>query len=673
MKKLPDILSEPLSAEQFHARVQERMGQRDLRRGYTMAQRAAFLRDRAPDQVRKTLAEAELALRGLLVLPGTGDKPLFVGDPPQWAANPTGDEEYLWGLNRMFHWTTLLRAYSLTGQSRYARKVVAELSDWIERCPRPPVGPDRAAAAGNFCRVDPWRSLEAGIRMYETWPRVLEHLSGTPFLTPELLGRMAVSMHEHAEVLAEICPIFWPHADHNHYLMENLGLLSVAVLLPDLADCGRWLDQALAQLERCAAAQLTAGGGQIEGCPHYHDGCVYWFCLAIELAGQAGRELSPAYRARLGRALEYTVHTLRPSGGCVPWGDSDATDNATAPAIWWYKTTGDAGPLHMTARLTGPEAARRVALELAWVVPDVDALLRALDPAERHAPSLPLVSWQKELRQVALRTGWDREALSVFYACRSPVNNTHAHIDPAGFDFTALGRALLVDPGRYTYRNGPERRDFKSAAWHNTLTVNGREPFAYLSSWAYGPQQEGCLSNVWQQPQLLAAEAVQHNFAPAVHRRLVAIVADRVLLVLDELGDLAPGATVQVYFHFDSTAVRWDQSRLSASADFGDVDLALHAAASTALTGTLLPGQVSEHIDDRHDSLRLRLEDAPGTAPVRRYAALVMPHRQDAPRPALTGPVLATDGGATTCRFTLDGQAFRLVWHPEQRVELSTR
>lgn len=95
-----------------------------------------------------------------------------------------------------------------------------------------------------------------------------------------------------------------------------------------------------------------------------------------------------------------------------------------------------------------------------------------------------------------LRTGWTRDALSVFFAARSPVNNGHAHIDPMGFDFTALGRPLVVDPGRYTYREDADRRAYKSADWHNTLTIDGRPPFEYLGAWAYSPQKEARITHV---------------------------------------------------------------------------------------------------------------------------------------------------------------------------------
>jgi len=77
--------------------------------------------------------------------------------------------------------------------------------------------------------------------------------------------------------------------------MENLGLLRLACTFPEFQASRQWQTHALRELERCAMAQLTEDGGQIEGCPSYHNGCVYWFCFAWQIArAQHGLSLSEA-------------------------------------------------------------------------------------------------------------------------------------------------------------------------------------------------------------------------------------------------------------------------------------------------------------------------------------------------------------------------------------------
>ena len=665
--ELQQILTAPLTAEQLHARMRERQTLANQRLGFDPQQRAAFIRATAPESIPEILRRADQARAGMLLLPGTGGKLQFVGNPPAWHHNPTTDEEYIWQLSRMDHWATLLQAHVLSGEPAYAQKVVAELADWIAACPRPPIDTDPSAARRDFYAVTPWRSLEAGIRMYQSWPQVFSYLLATDFFTPDLLARMVISMHEHGRVLAEICPVFWPRADHNHYLMENLGLLSIAVLVPELAEAQAWFEHAVRELERCAAAQLTVEGGQVEGCPDYHNGCVYWFCLALRIAGArdpaAPSPFSADYTRRVARSLDFTVHTMRPTGVSVPWGDSDATDTASQAALWWYDSSGDAAALRAVAQLTGQTHARAKVLGLAWALRDPAQALRALDSPPASAPAR--VYWAKELDQVVLHSAWNRQALSLFFACRSPVNNGHSHIDPAGFDFVALDQAMIVDPGRYTYRNCPERQQMKSATAHNCLTVDRREPFEYRDSWNFGPQQPGRITHVWQTPRLLAAAAIQHNFQPAVHRRLVALIDERCLLVLDELTSLRPDSSVQLYFHADTTDVQWLAPGVSAHATFTDTT-ASFAFASTAgsLTGQTLPGKVSAIFDTWRDSSRLLLEDAPPAAgnPHRLYATLILPARKtDAPVPIANLRIHAT-ASVIHCTFAIGTRPYHLTW-----------
>lgn len=666
---LHDVLSASLTPEQLHASVRRRMRAHNPSIGIDLQQRAAFVRAAVPEAIPDLLHQADLARDGMLILPGTEGRLLFVGNPPAWHRNPTADEEYVWGLNRMEYWPTLLRAYTISGDASYARKVVTELEDWITACPCPPINTDPVAARVSFYAVTPWRSLEAGIRMFQTWPQVIVHLIDSEFLTPDLLARMVISLHEHGRVLAEICPVFWPRADHNHYLMENLGLLTIAVMVPELAKADAWFQHAVRELERCAMAQLTIDGGQIEACPSYHNGCVYWFCRAMQLAdirnpGTAA-PFSKDYLARVARSAEYTVHSARPTGVTVPWGDSDPTDTATDAALWWYNVSGDAAPFRTLAGLTGMAHARGKIFDMAWSLRHPAKALEELNAPAPAAP--PRVYWSKGLDQVALRSSWNRDASSVFFACRSPVNNGHAHVDPMGFDFCALGQAMLVDPGRYTYRNCPERIRIKSALFHNTITVDRREPFESLSGWHFSPQQPGRITHVWELPRLLASAAIQANFQPAVHRRLVALVDDRCLLVLDDLSALKAGSSVQLYFHADTTDVHWNTPGQSAQANFLDTKAILAFAASdSSLTGQTLDGKVSDAIDVWRDSHRLMLEDVPTAAapgkPRRCYAAVVLPARRSDADASIAKLRVWHDSASVQCAWKIGGKLYQFTW-----------
>lgn len=651
--QLHEVLECALSPEELLARVNVRMGPE--RRA--LGKKAALLRARFPAQVDKALEKAGLALQDMVVLPGTMGKPYFAGDPPRWYANPVNDNEYTWQLNRMGHWETLLWAYALTQDDRYAGKVVSELLDWIENCPRPKLVPQ------HYNAVNPWRSLEVGIRMFRSWPAILAHLAGTRFLTPGLMERLAVSLYEHGQVLAEISPAHFPHADHNHYVMEMLGLLVLSCILSEIKEADEWRALAMRDLERCAVAQITEGGGQVEGCPGYHGVCVHLFMLSILVARKYGLAFSDAYLQRVRRLLDYSVQSFRPSGTMVPWGDSSPTDGAVFGAIEAYAALQAEEPLRITTSLAGKPSAVRYVLDNFPHIPDPQKTLAFIDSLDSGFKPLPLVSWQKELGQVLMRTDWTAKALSVFFACRTPVYGGHSHIDPLGFDLTALGKPLIVDPGAFCYREDEDRRLFKSAAWHSTLLINDQDPFRYISSWRYGRQEEGTILNVWQRDGLVAAEAMHRNYEPAICRRVLALVEGRFVLILDQVTAVAPNASVQLYYHLDSLCVASDCAANCAFTSGDTANIALFATPN--LSARLLPGRVAERTDVAHDSTRVRFEDSSQGQTERAYATVIVPYGASTERPEVTSLSIAGGREARRCRFTLDGEGYCFAWTSE--------
>lgn len=165
---------------------------------------AEYLRQEHPRQVEAIVREADDARGGRLVLPGTQARPYFTGTPPRWHDNPVRDDEYVWVLNRMFHWKTLLQAFALTGDRSFAERVLMELDDWLRQCPVPALSSDPGILRSSFNAATPWRSLEAGIRMYDAWPWMLDFLGHAGLLTPELRVRLAKAFRTHGRVLRHV-------------------------------------------------------------------------------------------------------------------------------------------------------------------------------------------------------------------------------------------------------------------------------------------------------------------------------------------------------------------------------------------------------------------------------------------------------------------------------------
>ena len=563
---------------------------------------------------------------------GTGSYS-FVGTPPDWYADP--DKDWLRGtvLHRMQHWPAMLRVGLRSHKPDFAQRVILEWEDWLQNCPCP-FSANQSPLAINFRGPHPWRLLDAGIRLYESWIPSVLLLEADNLLTDDFLQRVEDAIILHADYLAACAPIDARHDANNHIFMQMLGLMAAAFWMPEHPRSRHWLAVAQNELLSAVGQQFTGKGSQIEGCPHYHNLCVDFLCRAAWFHRMANVELPDPLLGAFPRMLEYTLHSTRSNGDSVPWGDSDALRLGIRLAAWSRVLFGDDTFMVLLKKLIpGEEWDRTLALSY-WDMPSGQALLETRMTVPCHPDSsMPLRFEDPEVKQASLRSGWSAGESCVFLGCQVPVHNAHAHADPAGFDFTARGRGILVDPGRYTYAENAERRIFKSVKYHNCLVVNDREPFDYLSTWSYGEQGVGELLEISSQitPQIIAC---QHDcYDPVVHRRLVCLPDRNHLLVVDWLSGLKPADAIQVYWHWDATDVQWHHRSQLATADFGTFQAIL--LPSTFARADSLDGFISDVYGSKRASRRLRLWFTPLTAEsewVLATGIVLAPHGVEAPR-----------------------------------------
>ncbi len=670
MKHITEVLKDGITVHDVLVNLRER--EKDFQQGMSFLQRGETIRHLFPDIYKAQVEQGENYFNGMAVLPGSAS-PHFIGNPVKWHENLFNDAEYTYFLNRMDHWRSMLEAYSLTGDNKYAGKVMEEFYHWIENCPRQPLYDESGnVTVENFggcgCNQGIWRSLEIGIRMYRTWPDMIHHLIDTSYIDEKFLEIYLTSLYQHAEVLYIIPPILWPKADHNHYLMENNGLLYLSCMFPEFKDSELWKQHALHELERSIFAQVTTGGGQIEGCPSYHNGCLYWFVLPILLSKKYHFTISNDYRKRLERMVEYSVHATRPCGGNYPWGDSNTfTGTFTWGAFCHYLAFGDSSYIAQARTYYRYEELEKAASKYIWEVDDLSDLHRVLkNTKERPAlPVLPAFSWQKDLKQVFIRTDWSQNALSLMFACRTPIQNAHAHMDPAGFDFTAYGRPLLTDPAIFCFRDDEDRRKFKSIHWHNCLTLNHQDPWKYISSWDYGPQQPGDILSVSSTERLMYAAAEHLSYTPAIHKRVVALVDKRFLLVLDLLDKVVPDSSVQINFHIDSPTVMADSERRLARSLSNEANIGIFSDGQAV--PSLIPARRSTRDDVAHDTMIARFEAEHLAGGRHGFVSIAYPVPAGIPLPDVTDicKEFRTDG-LFLVSFRIDEHNYHLSLHQNE-------
>ena len=623
------------------------LGRNSLERGREIA--AIFPR-LAKDIVRL----ADEAMEGRLVLPGTGPELFFVGNPPLWESNPCGDNEYTYFLNRMFHVKTLSEAYSLTGKPEYAEKAISEMRNWIETVKCPPLeNEDGSYDLKAFDCCSPWRALEVGIRGYRTWPIIIELLIDTPFYTEDFHRLVIQSCREHCRVLSEISPRLWPEADHNHYIMENLGLLSLVLLFPEIDETGRMLRQAEDELSRCMENQCTEDGGQIEGCPSYHNGSVYWFSLRNSISAKYGLSVPDSYTEKLRKMFIHSIHATRPAGGNFPWGDSHTAKKETMSlaAVACYMATGEREYLQSAAYFSPSAMIEKDMRDNLWRFTDLEKLRDDYAWAEKHPlkPDMECVEWNRELKQAYIRTGWEKDDIGIMTACRTPIKNNHAHMDPGGFDFCAYGEPLISDPGIFTYKDDINRYHFKSTGWHNTAMINGRDAWQYIASWRYGKQEEGDIISVTEGERHTTVISEHMNYKPVRLRRILSLIDKRFLLVMDIAYGMNKEDSMQSSFHINAPEISILASRCLASSVPDRANVIIATSGDGAGT-KIISGKISTDNDVWHDSLIVRFNTAGNKEEAAAHAALIVPLKTgEEPQEAV--PSLLFENGIATVSF----------------------
>jgi hypothetical protein len=493
-------------------------------------QEPADFGQRAGRSGRTDTAAAERVLKHQVTVVGI---PHTFGRDIDWGFNPTTapgskydrDHEWTWQLNRHSEWATLARAYQATGDERFAREFDAQFADWVRECPVPADGADQQA-------YSKWRTIEAGIRMFATWPSAFVIFRTSPSLRDETLIAMVKSMVEHGRYLRR-------HPTTGNWLtMEMNGLYHVGVLLPFVKEAGDWRNFAAARLSAELDAQVYPDGAQIELTPGYHNVALNSFLGPVDMATAYGYSLPDGYLARLERMFAYDLWAMRPDRDTPRWNDS------------WH--------VNVPGTLSKGFSLFRGRKDFQWIATDG----REGTPPDHTSHFFPYAG------QVVMRSGWERDALFLGFEA-GPFGYGHQHEDKLGIVIFGYGKDLLVEGGSYAYDASKWRRYVLASAAHNVVLVDGqgqvRAGLPRQNYVADGPVDLHFRSN----ERYDYARAVyddgfgRRDRRPARHiREVLFLKAERLFLVRDALESLdGKPHLYEALWHLDVNAVDVDAEK----------------------------------------------------------------------------------------------------------------
>lgn len=357
-------------------------------------------------------------------------------DKIDWYFKLNKDNESLFQLNRHNFLLWLCQSYYLTGDKKYIDKVIDIFNDFIDNV---------------VCKVSnssPWRTLEVAMRAVN-WLKVLPYLKAGNFLDEKLLNKINLSLNEHKNVLLDNHSAF--HVGSNWGIIQDSALF----LLSCYFDEEENQKIALKRLYEEVDFQIMNDGMHWEQSCGYHNAVLFCLLDVYSYAKLKNTQLSSDFENTIYKMAELNLKWVKPNSHQPLLGDSDNNDirDILSRITYLFKNS--------------------KTKEVAFSVLDYDsAWLYGLDAINEYndieiSKNETLNYFLEDSGSYVLRSGYGKNDNYMFYH-NGYLGGGHAHADKLSFELCLNGRDVLVDAGRYTYKNNVSRRKIKDASFHNS-------------------------------------------------------------------------------------------------------------------------------------------------------------------------------------------------------------
>ena len=482
-------------------------------------------------------------------------------DYPTFSPN-AGDIKDVWEPSRFACAFWLARAYALTSDAKYPETFWGLFESWCGQNP-PNMGPNWKCGQETALRTMAWI-----FALYVFW--------SAPATTPARIVAMVKVLAVQADRIVNNIG-YAVSQKNNHAISEAVGLLTTALLFPELKGAVRWHAIGRSVLEKEVHRQVYEDGSYVQQSMNYHRVMLHNCIWAVRLGDLNEQPLSHKLKKRIAGAGEFLYEMLDVESGRVPnYGYNDG-------ALVFPLSSCDYRDYRPTIQAARYQAAGERALpsgpwdEMLFWLFGADALVA------RRAMIVPTsrrfdVGGYYTLRN---RDSW------CLVRCYTYVDRP-AHVDMLHLDLWYKGVNILGDSGTYRYFAPGDpaiERYFKDITAHNTIEIDGRGPLDLFARWVWLPWPKArCLEHGedhWQ------GEHYAYNRSPwnVVHRRDVQVVDEHTWLVTDEL--LGAGQhTAKIRWHLADEAIRPDPShgRVDMEAPDGHVSLAVEGPEGSCMT-----------------------------------------------------------------------------------------
>ena len=513
---------------------------------------AKYINSTYPKEVTKTLKTANDVLNQYFLFRDDWDMektniPYQFKNEIDWKAMPNGDEEWCYMLNRHKYWIDLGKAYLLTGNEKYAKGFVKQVTHWIANNP-----------LDDSLKNYSWRRIEAGIRC-ENWIKSFEYVKKSKSITPAFLSKFLESLYQQGVYINSAFSGF--SQTSNWGVLEYQGLFNLSLFLDDFKIAPQWQTDAIDKLTTCINLQILEDGTQWEQSPMYHNEVFHCYMNVNLLSQQKGIKL-PEVLVKKTKEMAYAnVKWQKPNYHQPLLGDSDDTDLR--------------GLLTLAASIFNDPVLKSRAFNTL----DYETLFIKGMENNKIYENIPskfpdfLSAYQQSSGDFYMRSSWEADATYTSFHLKK-LGCGHGHDNLLHFTIFANGRDYLIDGGRFSYVDNEWREFFKNNKSHNTLGVDDLTNSIYKDSWlnTFEARSQGVYTKITTDFDYAEAEntAYKRLVDPVFIKRRMLYLKPDVWLVFDSFSANGNHAYAQ-YFNFPNKNIQIENEGLTTT--YADTNL----------------------------------------------------------------------------------------------------
>lgn len=375
------------------------------------------------------------------------------------------DIKYIWEINRHQFFIDLSKAFFLTGDEKYAQKVIELFYDWTEK--------NRYKIGVNWTSA-----LEVAVRAY-AWIWSLYLLLDSDLVDDQFVGTFLNNIYLHGQYLAENLSFYF--SPYNHLVGETSALFLIGYLFPELKESKKWARKSWKILQRELGKQFHSDGMAVEQASFYHYFTLGFFLLPVILRKQNKEKISSEILNHLKRIFDFSMCLTQPNGETPAIGDIDNARSIyfSDPENWDFRNFLAIGAILFNSKELKFKAGKKWE-DLIWLFGKNG--LTTFQKIPTSEPQSSITYFNKSgyiLGEAVNKPGShyflvDVGPISAGIHKDEVASAAHGHADILSFILSGYGENFIIDPGFSNYRGEFEwHKYFRETKAHNTIVIDG--------------------------------------------------------------------------------------------------------------------------------------------------------------------------------------------------------